>query len=274
VHVGLGELDDAVGYFKEARRIDQGHGDTRGLARAFRRLGDVYFLKGELARAEEAFDQAEDFIKELSDPRERGPLAFSRGVLLASRGQHEGGILQFQAALNDFKSLRYVEQVAETYKNLASCYHAIQDFDEALECMREMGLEQAALWGSLIANLQPDVRAAVDAAYASGKYGQAVQAAFHAVEARLQELVPGRGAVSDKVREWATEERRGLAPFADGQLLTSYQRFVTSAFDILRNRSVHGGWDPTAVDALAAICVAHLIHIWLEADDGTSPILA
>ena len=141
--------------------------------------------------------------------------------------------------------------------------------------IREMGLEQAALWSSLIASLHPEIAEVVTPRYVAGEYGDAVLAAFTRLEEafRQRTVDVDEKSVSGRIRSWVVPEKRGLAPFADPDGLRSFQNFCVSSFGILRNAIAHKWRDFNSLDAFAAIGVAHLIATMIDNPENIQPLV-
>jgi tetratricopeptide (TPR) repeat protein len=262
-----GEHDEALVHYRAARQIDQAQRDLRGLCLVFRKLGDVYFIRGEYERAEEAYDQADENLRWFSDKREEASLFHSRGILAAQQGDHSKAVSMFKKALTRFREIDDADHSIETYRRLATSYHALERFDEAIECLREMGLEQASIWHSLLKTFHADVAEAAVDRFLNQDFNAATQEAFKAVERHFRahdESGDPRRAVGAVIREWSTPERRGLAPFQDKDELTNYANFCVGAFGVIRNRVVHGRLQLSSTDAMAALGVAHLISSLVE----------
>jgi tetratricopeptide (TPR) repeat protein len=265
--------DDAIAAYKEARRIDLSNGDSRGLVRVFRKLGAMYFRRGEYERAEESYEQAEEYAARTGESRERGPLDFAWGELLSARGEYPTAIRRFQSALAQFKRTRRTEWVAATYQRLAGCYQTTGRIDDALALMHEMGLQQAQLWRSLLSYLHPIVVDAAQTRYLDGDYRGAIIESYRRIERELATRLAasvGRAdaipdMVSDRIREWVRADARGVAPFRDVRQLENYRDFSVAAFDLFRNRAMHGETPPDAIEAFAGLAVAHVVLAYLDA---------
>jgi len=263
-----GDYDEALSHFRAARQIDQAQRDFRGLCLVFRKLGDVYFNRGEYERAEEAYDQADENLRWFSDKREEASLFHSRGILAAQRGDHSQAVSMFKKALTRFREVEDADKSIETYRRLATSYHALERFDEAIECLREMGLEQASIWHSLLRTFDADIADASVDRFLNQDFNAATQEAFKVLEQKFRshdELDDGHRAVGAVIRDWATPERRGLAPFETKDELTNFANFSVGAFSVIRNRVVHGRVQLSSTDAMAALGVAHLISALVEA---------
>lgn len=263
--------DDAIESYKQARFIQQSHRDFRGLARTFRKLGEAYFTLRRFERAAEAFEQAHDQLRAHEDARQRGELELARGKLQVALNNHGSAIEHFKRARDSFKLRSDKDLLAESFRWLATCHQALGEFDDAMTCMREMGLEQARLWNSLLASLNPEISTVVSRRYAEGNYNDAIAAAFQVLEEaialRTPEIVPENGrppSTSKRLRAYLTPEARGIAPFGDAQALNSFQNFCVGSFGIFRNAVAHGWRQFDGVDAFAAIAAAHVIASLLD----------
>lgn len=274
VHLELGDLavarkeySEALVHYRAARQIDQAQRDFRGLCRVFRKLGDVYFIRGEYERAEEAYDQAEENLRGFSDRRQEARLYLSRGVLAAQLGDHSGAVAMFTKALPLFREIDDRDRIIETYRRLATEYHALEKFEEAFACINEMGLEQASLWHSLLKGFHPDVSEHATDRFLNQDFVGAVRAAFTAVEARARGLRPDderKRSIGGVIRDWCKVDQRGVEPFEDQHDLDNLANFCVGAFGVIRNRVAHPGPEVNSTYAIAALSVAHLIAEFLE----------
>ena len=262
------DFELAIRSYKEARRIQQVHADLRGLGQSFRKLGEVYCRRREFQRAEETFEQAEEHLRSITDAREHGPLELAQGLLAVAMGDHRTAVRYFERALANFKAVEDAANVTETYRRLATSYQSLQRYDDAMASMRELGLEQAALWRSLLHSMHADVCAASADKYLAGDYGDAVLAAFAMLEQAIALRTPDIDdrSVSGRIRHWVVPERRGLPPFPNEDALRAFQNYCVSAFGIFRNAAAHRWHDFDSVSAFAGIAAAHVIASLL--DDG------
>ena len=270
------EFDIAIRSYKEARRIQQGHGDLRGLGQTFRKLGALYYQRHEYQRAEETFEQAEEHLRRIRDPREHGTLALVQGTLSVAMGEHRTAVRYFERALGHFRTVGDSENLTETYKRLAASHQALEQYVEAMAAMREMGLEQAALWKSLLHSMRTEVSEASADRYLAGDYGDAVHAVFTVLERAFQERAPDAEghSVSSRIRHWITADARGLSPFPDEDALRAFQNFCVGAFGVFRNAAVHEWRTFDGVDAFAGIAVAHVIASLIDAPGTERPLIA
>ena len=265
-----GRLDDALEHYRSARRIDQVLRDFLGLARVFRKLGDVYFRRDEYERASESYDQAEEHLRAFRDARQEAALALSRGILASRRGLHLDAIRLYDEALRRFGEVDDTERMIATYSRLATSYQALGRVDEALKCVREMGLEEASLWNSLLRNYDSAVAAAATDKFANQSFDDAVKDAFTEIERRFRthdESGDPTRSVAAVIREWVKPDRRGVAPFLNERELSEFANFCTGAFSLIRNPVVHGRRTLSGTDAMAALGVAHVIIGLIEAPE-------
>jgi tetratricopeptide (TPR) repeat protein len=268
-HVANGKLDEAVTIYRAARRIDRWHGDLRGVSRALRKLGEVYLKRHEFSRAEEAFDQAEEYLKGTASVEDRAHLSLARGRLFSAQGNHESAVGEFTSALKDFDTLMLEDEKVRTYKELVSSYHALGEYGLAMESMRKMGLEQAALWGSLLDSFESEIRVATQSAFLRGDYRAAIAGAYSALESALRKRTSGTGGLTERsnasefIKAWYRVDARGLGTL-DDKTLEQLSNLATAAFNLFRNRSLHGGQPLSGVDAFVGISIAQYLHSTLD----------
>jgi tetratricopeptide (TPR) repeat protein len=257
----------AASCYKQARRLDQRHRDLRGLGRCNRKLAHVYLLNNEFHRAEEALEQAEDNLRGVGDPRELAPLELEIGSLHAARGEHTEAIRRLRRALNRFKGLSQSEEVTRTYQLLITSHQTLGEVHEALECMREMGLEHAPMWNVLVKDLHPLISKASSAAFAAGAYQDAISSAFDELERELRgrssglkpsPLGPG-DPIPDVIKAWLYSDDPRVPEFPKRRSIEQFSSFCVASFDIIRNPTLHESHRISASDAFASLAVAHLI---------------
>lgn|GEM_PF-2864449 len=268
-------LEAAIKAYKDARQIDRRYGDLRGLARAMRKLGEVYLRKADFSRAEESFDQAEDYMRSLHFVEDRSHLALARGRLHAQRGEHDRAIVEFQEALSGFDRQMMEDEKVRTYKELAASYHAIEDFAAAMDCMRQMGLEQAAIWGSLFDSFDEKIRLGVQAPYLRGEFSTAVSNGYKVLETALQDRTgenTGAGHrpanASDMIDRWFTSDARGSSDIGERRL-GQLRALARSGFDLFRNSVVHSSDSMSGLDAFVGVAIAHYVYTHLDAPGGS-----
>lgn len=260
----------AVLEFKQARRLEQQHRDRRGVARCNRKLANVYLERNEFERAEEALEEAETSLAGIDDPRERAPLELELGRLWSKKEEHRRAVHHFRAALEGFNQLSQDDERRVTYQLLITSYQAQGELAEALECIREMGIERAAMYGVLVRDLHPRVAEAAQESFVSGRYQDAVMRAFKALEeelmqraARLSDPPSPRAGVHD-VLDRLVQTATADMPLADTQTRNRFRDFTLGGFELLRNAVVHRNPDLSPADTFAAISVAHLISAILD----------
>jgi tetratricopeptide (TPR) repeat protein len=264
-----GDWDEALKRYKDARRLAQLHRDLHSLARLHRKLGTVYLARGEHGRAEEALEQAEDYLgrgDHDGDGPERAMVHLTMGQLHAATSDHNNAVARLNKALVIFKRVGDDRRTAEARRGLIESYKMLGQADKALEQMRLLGEANVALWQSLVDELHPVIATEARNLFYGGSYSQAVLEAFKAVELRARDLadVSGKKQISQVLASYITPENRGVAPFADADSLNRFREFAVASFDLLRNPASHGKVSMTAPEALSALCVASLIAGWLE----------
>lgn len=222
-HQDARHLDEAIRELKLARRLYQEHRDLFGTGRSFRKLGQVYARIAEYHRAQEALEEADEYLRTAS-VADRAPLERDLGELLAARGQHERAIRHYENAVDLYRELDRDDKVNDLLRRLAASHQSIGDLDRALEYVKQIGVDQLRLWHTLIDSL-PGVDATSAVAY------------FHAEQ---YEAV-----VRDVAVSLCQCERRGRDEKCVGHVL----------LDRLAQ-----GWQVTALEAVAAVCAAFLVR--------------
>jgi hypothetical protein len=184
-------------------------------------------------------------------------------------GDHRSGIRYYERALSHFRETGEAEKTTATFRALAASHQALEEYEQSMAYMREMGLEQSALWASLLGSMHPGVAEVVRPRYLAGEYADAVLAAFAYLETCFGERTIGvdERSVSGRIRYWVTPEQRGLPPFRDADALRAFQNFCVASFGILRNSAAHHWREFDGVDSMAAGAVAHLIASLLDAPE-------
>lgn len=227
-------LEQANRELKTARRLFQAHQDLRGMSRSFRKLGELYVERNEPQRAEEAFEQAEDCLHALKSDREMAPLALAQGRLYASLGQHDRAISCLERSLALYREMSREDKVHEVLRRLATAHQNVGDLEKALDCIRQVGLEQARIWRVLLENLHEDVASVSAGAYREGAYDVAVRRAI------------------DSVRSWLSRGTDEVEPPAVRHLGEA----LVQLFDSPQARFL---WEANSLEAISAIACAHVV---------------
>jgi len=265
--------------FKEARRLDQAHRDLRGMARCNRKLAAVYRLLGQHHRAAEALEQAQDSLRGVDDPREVAPLELELASLHVARGEHAEAVPYLRRALQAFKSLENPESLTRTYQLLIACHQSLNQVREALECIRELGVEHASMWHVLLKDLHPLVASEAQGRFANGDYSSAVAFTFEALARDIRKRADALDRppnptdnISDVIRMWLRPSLAGVPVFAKSVTLERFRDFCLASFHLIRNSAVHDGRDLTPRDAFVSLAVAHLIATVMDSATGSSVI--
>jgi len=204
------------------------------MSRSFRRLGEVYFERNEPQRAEEAFEQAEDCLQSLKSDRDLAPLLFAQGRLFASQSKHDRAIKCFERALQLYRNMRREDKVHDVLRRLATAHQNVGDLDSALNCIRQIGLEQSRIWRVLLDNLHEDVASVASAPYKEGTYDVAVRRAI------------------DTLRSW-------LARSGDDAGIPELRDLARAIIAVSESHYADALWRTSSLDAVTAIASAHVV---------------
>lgn len=235
--------DDAVRYYREARALYHKNRDVVGAARCLRKLGEVFVQRRWYERAQEAFEQADDAIKSLVDgltgvegAHEKAALAFAWGRLHAERGEHREAVISFTTAMQGFRPLKREDKVNDALRRMAASYQHLGEIEQSLQCIRQIGIEQARILGVLLDYLDDRVAATVASSYRDGDHRRAFD--------RATSVIAEQGA------DPGGEDTPQLA-----RVRTLARVWDELADDLARDRA----WEPSSIDALSAAAFAHLV---------------
>jgi pentatricopeptide repeat protein len=249
--------------YKKARQLQLKLQNYRGVGRCHRKFAGVYRVSGDYVRAADALETAAEYLRGIDDPLELAPFEFEQGALHAANSEHSAAVQALRRALAGFQELGQQADVTKTYHYLIASYQANGDFRSALDCMREMGLQQASMWAVLVKDLHPSVARECESSFASGRFQDAVSAAFSAVEnelrtraARLEHAPETTADISRVMATWFgppedTLESRDTRPVQ--------HQFCKAAFELFRNPTPPNAFGVEPTEAFAQIAVAHLI---------------
>lgn len=258
--------EEAVTAYKEARRLELGHRDPRGVARCNRKLAHVYLERSELQRAEEALQDAAASLGGVDDLRETAPLEYELGRLAVAKRDNNRAIAHFRRAIEGFSTLKQDDERNATYRLLIAAHQAEDQTHQALECIREMGAEREAMMRVLVKDLHPRVAQAAASGLEAREYSVAIVNVFAGLEKEFKERIDGSetpaapasiGAVLD---DWASGAREDLPAFKLDKSLSIFRDFCAASFALFRNPAVHDSPSDLSPDeAFAALYTAHWI---------------
>jgi tetratricopeptide (TPR) repeat protein len=267
------QYHSAIEEFKKARRLEKGNGDQVGTAVCYQRLGLVYTLDGQYARAEESLDQAEDYLVGTRIVRELAPLERDRGRLaIDAHNDYVAAISHFERALRFYQEMADQYGINDIYQRLIAAHQARNDHDEAFKYMQEMGFRHASMWTMLSMELDPALSAKVSQHFAHKAYGSAVKDGFGIVENELRMLAAAADCcttadgkpdttvpISSVLKTWLSVDGPNRPTFAKSTGMDTFQKLATASFDFVRNPVVHQVNDLTPQQAFTSLCLANLI---------------
>jgi tetratricopeptide (TPR) repeat protein len=273
------DLARAIIDYKHGRRLAQLHRDHRGAARCNRKLAHVHLERHDLQRAEDALQDAGTELRGIDDIRENAPLDYEFGRLASARGEYTTAVGHLRKALDGFNRLSEDEERRKAYQLLITAYQALGQVHDALECMREMGADQAAMYNVLVKDLHPVIASASSPSFAAGRYSDAILSAFGELErefktraAKLGEPPDPTEKISRQIGIWAAAKSADAPQFAHSNGLQRFGEFCITSFALLRNPAAHDGVVYTPADAFAALSVAHWIARTLDGDGASTDI--
>lgn len=271
-HVAESQLGDATIAYKQARSHAHRLRDLRKVATCNRKLAAIHLDRHEVQRAEDALRDAKESLGTITDPRELAPLDLEWGRLSMAKEQHVEAIQPLRRATDGFERLHQEDERRAALQLLSTCFQALGQTSDALECVREMGLGSAHMYNVLIQDLHPRIAAASHPCFATGNLSDAVQNAFGALELMIKE----RTADLDPPPKWNAhlshhidklferDEGWGKGITEKPGRLALLSSFVTASREIFFNPAKHEKSHFSPNEAFAAIATAHVIAETVE----------
>ena len=255
----------AMGEYKTARRIDMRMGNEEGLARCYRKLAQVYRLRGEWIRAEESLEQAQEYGQGVQDPRAQALYALEFGTLKAAINDHAAAIHNFRLAQRIFEELSDQPHLTSTFHRLAASYQAQGHIEEALHCMRETVQGHANLWSLMVRDLHPLIAEAAEPGFLDGHYVAAAMQAYVALEQKIRQAAGDAGEskeyerIGDLLGYWLSPRNDRAPNLESSRDLGHWSQFIRACFSLVRNPMAHNSTEMSAKDAFVALCMADFI---------------
>lgn len=135
-----GNLREAIRCFRQGLSIDSRQEDRIGVVRANRSLAMAHRRRGDLHRAEELLEEAEQELRGVNDQMERALLLAERGRLALAEGRHKEARDRLQAARDIFQARSNSPVQAATCQRLLALVAASQgDCLFALQLLHDAG---------------------------------------------------------------------------------------------------------------------------------------
>ncbi len=140
---GLGRLDEALVTYEESLRLAREEGDLPRVARQLANLGALHHMRGELAAAEQRYEEASAL--EVDDTTVRAVVISGLGYVALARGKLQEARGRFTAALALRRELGEMHNVPESRLALAEVAFASDRIVEAESLARQAAEELAEL---------------------------------------------------------------------------------------------------------------------------------
>ncbi len=149
-----GDLEAAMDYHQQARRLSEETNNTATLALALNNIGTVYFDQDSLRQSEQAFQATLELYKTLNQERGQGVAYLNLGRVKSMAKKPEEALeyfkqsLQIREAINDRQGLIYSHaRLGDTYLELRQLdkarFHALKSLELAQEKGYPRGLRDA-----------------------------------------------------------------------------------------------------------------------------------
>jgi predicted ATPase len=133
IHVGLGEMDKALGYYKEVVSRSEELGDEKKMAMAYGKMGEIFGRKGEY---EDSFKQIGRSL-EIAERNDDLDCLFwdyyNLGMLETRKSDYEKAIEFFEKSLKYAQETNNYSDIGAAYFAFAELHRVQRDYDKALE---------------------------------------------------------------------------------------------------------------------------------------------
>jgi predicted ATPase/class 3 adenylate cyclase len=132
-----GHFDAALEHGRAAQAIYEEQQDIRGMATAFRIVGDAYTQAGQLDEAVETLRQGLEVAERVGSAEEIGGCLVNLGLAEWERGHRAEAIGYHYRAIEEFERIGHGSGRARGYANLADMFAHVGEFEEALSWCRK-----------------------------------------------------------------------------------------------------------------------------------------
>ena len=145
-YADLGQVERAIGYYKQALAISQDIDDRRNEGIWRGSLGNAYYALGQMERAIEYYKQALSISQDIDDRRGEGNWLGNLGLAYSALGQMERAIGYYKQALAISKDIddrrnegTWLGSLGRAYADLGQMERAIEYYKQALAISKEIG---------------------------------------------------------------------------------------------------------------------------------------
>ncbi|MFD2170147.1 tetratricopeptide repeat protein [Tumebacillus lipolyticus] len=137
----LGEVQEAIGYFKKAVVAYQGTPNLLQMGRAYTALAAAYYQIQEYALAAETTRTAITMFRSVNNRYDEVVAKKNYGILQYELGNYEESIAQFEECANEFQAMGETGLVANVYGEVGTVHFRKKDYQEAEKwCFRSLEL--------------------------------------------------------------------------------------------------------------------------------------
>jgi putative nucleotidyltransferase with HDIG domain len=132
-----GESKTAMNYYRRSLSISRSCGDTKGAAKAYNGIGTLYFNSGNWNKVKEYFNLAVEAASEESDLGLMANIFNNLGAMSNILGDWTMAISYYEKAQDIYKELENVKGLARIYNNLGLTYRDRGDLEKSAQYFEE-----------------------------------------------------------------------------------------------------------------------------------------
>jgi adenylate cyclase len=131
VDQAMGERNQALSSYYSALRIQEGLGDTVGMAELYNNIGSIHHYEHEYAKAAWYYHRSLDLRQRKGGPRDLAKLYNNLGSLYEEQGKVDSALMRLRQALTIWQQQGDSGWAAVTYSNMAECHLRVNGLDSA-----------------------------------------------------------------------------------------------------------------------------------------------
>ncbi|MBP0008118.1 MULTISPECIES: tetratricopeptide repeat protein [unclassified Roseofilum] len=132
-YVELGDIEQALDFFVQARRIYQERNFPEGEVNTLTWIANLYFRSGDYPEAFEFYREALRLTQLINNPHKEAGVWSKLGGIYLELGEREKALASYEQALQIYRNLGNGRREGETLEDLGTVYEQLKEREKALE---------------------------------------------------------------------------------------------------------------------------------------------